>query len=377
MSDPTFVPPRPYLRTTHGCVRLCATVTEGLHNHCILSQNRRVTVVGPDPARDGGGAGSLLPGFEAADLDEARERCEQYFYPMVLEPVGSLHRFAMSFRAAQIGAVTVGVVHYGADLRVTANDLVTGYNVALPLSGQMVSTHRNVTVTAAGDRAVLYQPVGPSRVDPLRADCRLLSIKIERGALEQQLEEALGRTISGPLALAPSMDITRGPGRSWVQLAGQLTADAIDGNGVTSSRSVADRLAESLITGLLVAADHPYREELTRPELSWRPRPLRSAVDAMRADPARPFTVVELAGLAGVSVRALQSIFHRHTGLGPMAYLRELRLDRVHEELRRADPGHTTVAMVAHRWGFSHLGRFAAAYRERYGVPPSATLRMS
>jgi AraC-like DNA-binding protein len=334
-------------------------------------------VVGPDPARDGGSSGSLLNGFESADLDEARERCEQYFYPMVLEPVGSLGRFAMSFHAAQIGAVTVGVVHYGADLRVTANDLVTGYNVALPLSGQMESTHRNVTVTAARGRAVLYRPIGPSSVDPLRADCRLLSIKVERSALEQRLEEALGRAITGPVALAPWMDVTRGPGRSWAQLAGILTTDALAASRLTGSPLVADRLAESLISGLLVAADHPYREELTRPELSWRPRPLRLAVDAMRADPGYPFTVAELARMAGVSVRALQSIFHRHTGLTPTAYLRELRLDHVHAELCRAVPETTTVARVAHRWGFGHLGRFAGAYRERYGVSPSVTLRMT
>jgi transcriptional regulator GlxA family with amidase domain len=58
-----------------------------------------------------------------------------------------------------------------------------------------------------------------------------------------------------------------------------------------------------------------------------------------------------------------------------MAYLRQIRLTRAHEELRQARPGRTTVALVAHRWGFSHLGRFAAAYRERYGVAPSGTLR--
>jgi AraC-like DNA-binding protein len=34
-----------------------------------------------------------------------------------------------------------------------------------------------------------------------------------------------------------------------------------------------------------------------------------------------------------------------------------------------------TVADVAFRWGFNHLGRFAAFYRTRYGVPPSRTLR--
>ena len=276
----------------------------------------------------------------------------------------------------QVGAVTVGIVHYNADLRVTADDLVTGYNVALPLAGRMVSTHRGVSVPAGTDRAVVYQPAGTSVVDPLRADCRLLSIKIDRVALENQLQEAIGRQITGPVAMAPSMDVTTGPGRSWTRLAALLTTDLLDSDGLTANPLVAARLAETLIGGLLVAVDHPYREEMARPELSWRPRPLRRAIDAMAADPAYPFSVVELARLADVSVRTLQAIFHRHTGLTPMAYLRELRMARAHEELSRAGPGSTTVALVANRWGFSHLGRFAAAYRTRYGVSPSVTLRL-
>ena len=91
---------------------------------------------------------------------------------------------------------------------------------------------------------------------------------------------------------------------------------------------------------------------------------------------ARTLSTDALARLADVSVRALQAIFQRHTGLAPMAYLRRLRLDRAHADLLRARPGETTVALVAHRWGLGHLGRFAAAYRERYGVSPSETLRL-
>lgn len=95
----------------------------------------------------------------------------------------------------------------------------------------------------------------------------------------------------------------------------------------------------------------------------------------MEADPAHPFSVQELAAVAEVSVRSLQAAFRRHTGTTPLAYLRDLRLARAHEDLRRAGPGRATVAMVAHRWGFTHLSRFAAEYRKRYGVPPSTTLR--
>jgi AraC-like DNA-binding protein len=46
----------------------------------------------------------------------------------------------------------------------------------------------------------------------------------------------------------------------------------------------------------------------------------------------------------------------------------------VHQEL--ADAGaDTTVTAVALRWGFGHLGRFAVAYRRKYGRSPSDTLR--
>jgi AraC-like DNA-binding protein len=58
-----------------------------------------------------------------------------------------------------------------------------------------------------------------------------------------------------------------------------------------------------------------------------------------------------------------------------MAYLRSVRLAHAHADLVRiADTGsQTTVTEVALRWGFTHLGRFAALYRQTYGRPPSST----
>jgi transcriptional regulator GlxA family with amidase domain len=57
-----------------------------------------------------------------------------------------------------------------------------------------------------------------------------------------------------------------------------------------------------------------------------------------------------------------------------MEFLRELRLDRVREELkataRGADAG---VREVAQKYGFLHLGHFAAQYRARFGERPSET----
>ncbi|MDG4864145.1 helix-turn-helix transcriptional regulator, partial [Streptomyces sp. T-3] len=78
---------------------------------------------------------------------------------------------------------------------------------------------------------------------------------------------------------------------------------------------------------------------------------------------------------ARVSPRALQEAFRRHLDTTPLGYLRDVRLERAHQDLQTAArDGSATVSDVAYRWGFANLGRFAASYRSRYGHPPSMTL---
>jgi AraC-like DNA-binding protein len=86
--------------------------------------------------------------------------------------------------------------------------------------------------------------------------------------------------------------------------------------------------------------------------------------------------VEDVASAAGLSVRGLQAAFRRHLDRTPLEHLRLLRLQHAHDELVVADPTDgTTIEAVAARWGFSSSGRFAASYRQEYGVLPSVTLR--
>jgi AraC-like DNA-binding protein len=58
-----------------------------------------------------------------------------------------------------------------------------------------------------------------------------------------------------------------------------------------------------------------------------------------------------------------------------MAYLRVVRIRRAHRDLRSANPSHSSVASIAHRWGFTHQGRFAAAHKTMFGETPRQALR--
>lgn len=57
-----------------------------------------------------------------------------------------------------------------------------------------------------------------------------------------------------------------------------------------------------------------------------------------------------------------------------MRFLQDCRLDLARERLCRGE-ARTSVTSVALDCGFTHVGRFAAAYRARHGEPPQATLK--
>lgn len=84
-----------------------------------------------------------------------------------------------------------------------------------------------------------------------------------------------------------------------------------------------------------------------------------------------PLALADLAGAAGVSVRALNALCHQQYGVAPMDLLRNIRLDAVRERLL-TQPG-ANITDTAFEFGFGHLGRFSAYYRERFGELPKQT----
>ncbi|MET9435358.1 AraC family transcriptional regulator [Streptomyces sp. NPDC006551] len=315
--------------------------------------------------------------FRTGDVDRARREIDARYYANFMDVIERRERsFAARFDTVRLGPLVIGDLSCGADVRMRFGEL-GAFHVNAPMSGSMeLRQGGGGPVLATAAEAVVLDPTGDTFLDRWSGDCRALSVKIDAPALHDRLESLIGRPPRGRrLAFEPRLDISRGPGLAWVRFARQVAREALSGDSLVQHELVARPLQEALLNGLLLAADHPWREELARPGGPPRPAPVKRAMDAVRARPEHPFTTTELAGLAKVSVRRLQESFREYVGMSPMAYVREVRLDRVHEELRAADPGELGVSEVAWRWGFTHQGRFAGWYRERFGETPSQTLR--
>lgn len=333
-----------------------------------------VTDRDPGPASAGSDVAARAA-LRTLDPEEAGAFCRRMFYgPLEIKPAGSMEGFAFSGDVVQVGPLTVGEVSYGVEMCVAIGDLRTAYHVLAPMTGSVQVRHRGRATTADPGRAAVFQPIGD--ID-LRwsADCRLYSVKVERLAFERELEAAYDAPGGAPLPLGATFGVAAGPGRSWIALIRMLHVELREMDGLTTLPWLLRRWRDLAISALAGAVEHSSGDGVRGQPTARRPRTVKRTLDAMHAEPGRSFTAAELAGIAGVGIRVLQESFRQHVGVPPLTYLRRLRLEGVHAELTRADKGEVSVSEVAYRWGFTHLGRFAGAYRARYGISPSQTLR--
>ncbi len=89
---------------------------------------------------------------------------------------------------------------------------------------------------------------------------------------------------------------------------------------------------------------------------------------AMHAEPDRPWTVVTLARIAGVSRAAFARRFTTLVGEPPLTYLTGWRMTLAADLLRRQN---TPVASVASQVGYADSFAFSAAFKRVRGVSPS------
>ncbi|WP_203839874.1 AraC family transcriptional regulator [Winogradskya humida] len=310
----------------------------------------------------------------SVDIDETRFLLNRFYYPVAVGVPEGAEGFSFRADVIQLGPLTVGQLGYGGTTITTIASELDAYHLSIPTSGKLYAHHAGHKAVILPGRAAVFGPGGPVYVLHER-DSVELDVKIERSALEAELATMLGHRVHGPLGLPPVIDMSRGPLRSWARLVALLRGEITHPGSLLSQPIIAGQLRQGVLSGLLLSVPHRYTDELNAPAQAGPPRAIQRAIDAINDEPERPFTVADLAAIAGVSVRSLQEGFRRYVDSAPMTYLQQVRLSRAHDALLREDPARATVASIAHRWGFAHLGRFASAYRVRFGVCPSDTLR--
>jgi AraC-like DNA-binding protein len=167
----------------------------------------------------------------------------------------------------------------------------------------------------------------------------------------------------------PSAFVVRlpeGAAAGWVRASVTYAATEPVPSNASQSR-LSTRLPELVLTEVLrhhlasaPAADHGWLAALHDPVLA-------AAVALLHGEPARKWTVSELAADVAVSRSVLDERFRRMLGRSPIRYLTEWRMHLAEELLDTTELG---VVAVARRVGYDSEEAFGRAFKRAHGQPP-------
>ncbi|WP_404402034.1 AraC family transcriptional regulator [Pelagibacterium halotolerans] len=285
-------------------------------------------------------------------------------------PSGQPVSWALRVASVQDLRVAYGV--HASDIEIDQIGSGEGLHIHVPLSGQAALTVGDTTVMTSREQAILFDFGRPHRLQMWRATgYEALALNIPTYMLDEEFMAISGYAPCGPIEFEPTLNLVSAPGRTLVSVTNAL-ATGLE-NGLLLDAPIAIKsLSQALLRLLIQAGPHQFFESLQRSPSPAAPRHVKRAIDFMHANIAEPLTSAQIAEDAGVSVRALEVGFRTFKDTTPMAYLRSIRLDAARDELAMPDNS-SSIAEIAYRWGFTHLGRFSAVYREAYGELPSET----
>ena len=291
-----------------------------------------------------------------------------------------LHNAAAGFSytdAAWLGDIGVArVVSTGHDIGVAEHDCVT---LLMPLGGRILSETEGGAYRSVPRGGLVFWPSRrATRVerddaplfmaDALRIPPRALLAAAER--LDRRLAKRLaGADIS--LSLDPRMSgVVLLTDYSHAVLQELKRPDSLLTRPLAQARASA-QIVETLVEILEAAGALPDPGDRVDHGAARR---VHAAESYMRANYEDIVSIGEVSHAIGVSDRVLQLAFDTVKGETPRAVLAAIRLDAARSRLMAPADGET-VTSVALDCGLTHLGRFATAYRARFGESPSATLQ--
>jgi AraC-like DNA-binding protein len=311
--------------------------------------------------------------LRTSDPEEARRRISEVYCSHRLDVSPGRGGLDVVHNLGRIGEVGLHYLRYGAEARIAPEPLTDFYMVLAPLAGRARVAVGGDAVASDRHRASLLSP--GTAVDMVwSADCEQLLVYLPRTLVEDAARTTPDPGSRRSIGFAPGVDLDSSALRGWMRLVHLAVEELELGGGMLTSDLVTRSLEQSLVLGLLASQPNDSAVTPVRSEPRTTSLAVRRTRELIETRPEHPWTLADLAAHAGCAPRTLQLAFRRERGWGPLAELRAVRLSRAHADLLAADPHTDTVTEVAARWGFLHLGRFAAAYRERYGLLPSQAL---
>lgn len=265
----------------------------------------------------------------------------------------------------EFGPLSILEYEAGTSTNIRASKASSAYFLHIILSGHSIGKSNNEVRTLRAGDSILIMP-GTRFESNNSKSCRKLIVKIPTNFLHQTARKFGYVTTKDPIQFEHKANVFPMTGPLFNLLNDMLQQD---------KRTLCDRALIYYCRLFNSAILTMFNSNFTQPQSTLS---LHRHVERVRNyvlnNITADITIDELAKVCQISRKSLYNLFEREAGLTPSAYIRRLKLESIHSELKNNERIRN-VTQVALEYGFTNLGRFSAQYREQIGELPSQTLR--
>lgn len=315
---------------------------------------------------------SRHPIVSTRDPELAAEELSRFQAPVRVARIADKTQFQLDMNGRRCGRIFLGYNEFGTDTVLDPGTLEDVVGIVIGRDRNRPSHFEldDERVTVSSSRAAIVSPGQRGRIWRPR-NSGVFVIGLPPTVVAARYEQLTGRRPTQRIAFRPSADLKTGPGRQLVDLTRELATE-LDRAERDARPSLLAPVLEDAIVSLCLGLPNNLSDEFSQP--SYRevaPWVVRRAEDYIVAHAADAISVSEIVAACGCSQRALFATFKSSRGYTPMQFLAMCRLDLAYRKLRE-EPDKTATD-IAYECGFGNYGRFARAYRQRFGVSPSET----
>jgi AraC-like DNA-binding protein len=284
-----------------------------------------------------------------------------------------IFRFAIGW----VGDILVsrGADRFATEIAIEGDRTSSLYCFNMLLRGDLTVVRGGTISTASGDSGLAMRAEAGVRY--LTSDLNARANMFLRASdLEDALTRMLDDRMRNSLDFRPLVHWGSGLAASVRFQFDVLLRELNRPNGLASNPIAVASMTDLLLTLVLQGVPHNYSDRLEARRSGGSPSYLRRAEDFMRANAASPIQMAQVADAAGCSVRTLSDVFRQFRGTTPLKALHGIRLEFVRDALSDG-AAEAPWAVIANRYGFTNAGRFARAYRRRFGEAAAQTARVA
>ena len=322
--------------------------------------------------------GHWTPYFVSSDTQETRQLVGQNIVSHTLEHRSPQKRpVTVRYRSASVGTLGFNEMAYSmfgegeATIRVPNMEKI--YLCEMNVSGQMAVGRTDATIPFRPGEIYMINANSP-HTKIWQTDGHQVMVRVHQTDMESALERLIGMPVRDPLIFESAPMPAVGAVGTLAKLIELLGTDLEREGSFFAGPTGADA-KQMLLDMMLSALPHNYSHLLSDASPGLRPRHVRHAAAYIHEHFRESIGLDDLVRAGGVSKRSLHAGFRKYYGVSPMAYLRNVRLDMARLRLKQMGSGDVSVTEVALASGLTHLSKFAAAYKDRFGELPSETLR--